>query len=884
MKKLFFIILTMTCSTAIFAQSPLEQKVSIVAKNISLEQVLYQLIDEYDIKLIFNNDILPERNISVNLQNTTLKEALENILRGTNIGFELLGRQILLVVKAPPPKIQYTISGFLEDAETGEKLIGASVYDQNSGKGTISNPYGFYSLTLQSGEVELVFSYLGFKPKSASFVLEKDQRFNLSLESDLTLKEVMVYASNDDNVVNKEVSIDLINTSDIKRLPSLGGEKDLLRTTHLLPGVQTGTDGVGGIYVRGGTAGQNLILIDGVPVYYISHAVGLFSIFNTEAIRTAKLVKGGFPARYGGRISSVLDIRTKEGNMKEINAWANIGLLTGSAGIEGPLVKNKSSFFLSGRLSYLDMYLKPYSARLKKEIGETGETDYDFFDVNAKINYTFSDEDKVYLSFYSGGDVFADNGEERRQYIFEEDGEQEVFNYHYKYHQSLEWNNKVSALRWNHLFSDKLFGNTSVTYSKLDVGFDFSTIDSLTQDDNKEALFKSFAQGIYRTGIEDLGVHLDFDMVPNVNHYFRFGVSVHTKNFNPGVVVYQDISEDIPDSGDNNDWVRAVEYNAYVEDEFTWGKWVVNAGLRANVQSVTKRNYRILEPRLSLRWQAFPRWSFKAAYSKTSQFLHLLSSSGIGLPTDLWVPSTDKIAPQIANQYVTGTTIDAGNHFIIDLEFYYKKMNNLLSFSEGASLYNEWRNNVTQGQGRSYGAELLVKRTPGKTTGWLAYTLSYTNRQFDRINFGNVYPFKYDRRHDLKLMVAHRFNSVFEVTANWLFSSGFAYNLPLEKYSIQLSDYLQVDPAPIIDFGTKNQNRMPAYHRLDINLNMYLEGKKAKHLISAGITNGYNKKNPLYYQLRRELNIVGDRISETNKFVQVLLLPIVPSVSYSVKF
>lgn len=884
MKKLYLFLLAITCTATLFAQSPLEQKVSVYAQNTSLERVLYQLIDQHDVKLIFNNDILPERNISVDLNEVTLKIALETILRGTNLRYEVLGRQVLLVVKPPAPMVQYTISGFLEDMETGEKLIGASVFDRISGKGTITNPYGFFSLTLREGPVELLFSYLGYKPQSASFQLNNDQRYNLSLESDLTLKEVTVYATENEATTHQDISVDLINTSDIKRLPSLGGEKDLLRTTHLLPGVQTGTDGVGGIYVRGGNAGQNLILIDGVPVYYISHAVGLFSIFNTEAIRTAKLVKGGFPARYGGRISSVLDIRTKEGNMKEINGWANLGLLTGSAGLEGPLVKNKSSFFLSGRLSYLDMYLKPYSANLKSEIGETGETKYDFFDLNAKVNYTFSDEDKVYLSFYSGGDVFLDEGQEFRQFVFDDDGEEVVFDYQYNYRQALDWNNKVGALRWNHLFSDKLFGNTSLTYSKLDVGFDFSSTDSLTQEDSPEALFKTFTRGRYRTGIEDLGVHLDFDMVPNPRHFLRFGLSVHNKNFNPGAVVYREFSEDIPDDEESSDWVRAVEYNAYFEDEFSIGKWLVNAGLRASVQSVTKRNYRILEPRLSVRWQAFPRWGFKAAFSRTSQFLHLLSSSGIGLPTDLWVPSTDKIAPQVAVQYVTGTTIDAGRNFVVDMEFYYKKMENLLSFSEGASLYNEWRNNVTQGKGNSYGAELLLKRTKGKTTGWLAYTFSFTERQFERINFGNPYPFKYDRRHDLKLMAAHRFNPVFELTANWIYSTGFAYNLPLEKYSIQLSDFFEIDPAPIIDFGTKNQNRMPAYHRLDVNLNMYLDRQKTDHLISVGITNVYNKKNPLYYQLRRELNIVTEEIVETNKFVQVLLLPIVPSVSYSVKF
>ncbi|MCB0654032.1 MAG: TonB-dependent receptor [Saprospiraceae bacterium] len=884
MKKIYFFLVMMIFSTTLLAQSPLEQLVSVDAKNVSLEGVLYQLIDQHNVKLIFNNKILPERNINLQLKEVALKTALEAILAGTNIGFEAVGRQVVLVVKPAPQPSKYTISGFLEDKETGEKLIGASIFDKKSRKGTVSNAYGFYSLTLNTGGVDLVFSYIGFEAIALSVDLTKDIRVNLSLESDLTLKEVMVFATDSTTVLANDVSIDVINTSDIKRLPALGGEKDILRTTHLLPGVQTGTDGVGGIYVRGGNAGQNLILIDGVPVYYIAHAVGLFSIFNTEAIRTAKLVKGGFPARYGGRISSVLDIRTKEGNMKEIKGWANLGLLTGSAGLEGPLVKNKSSFFLSGRLSYLDMYLKPYSASLKKEIGEKGETTYDFFDLNAKINYAFSDEDKLYLSFYTGGDVFLDQGDEKKYYAFENEGDPVTFQYHYGYQQSLQWDNKVAAMRWNHLFSDKLFGNTSVTYSKLAVGFEFTTLDSLFQDESEEALLHSYARGSYYTGIEDLGVHLDFDLVPSALHYVRFGFSVHNKNFRPGAVIYRDYSDSPPNTGADNPLVRAVEYNAYVEDDFVLGKWTINAGLRANVQSVIKRNYRIIEPRLSIRWQAFPKWNFKAAYSRTSQFLHLLSSSGIGLPTDLWVPSTDKIAPQTASQVVVGATVEPGKNYSLNVEAYYKIMHNLLSFSEGASLYNDWRNNVTQGKGSSYGAEFFIKKNKGKTTGWIAYTLSFTDRQFDRINFGNTYPFKYDRRHDFKIILAHRFNARFELTANWIYSTGFAYNLPLEKYNIQLSNFLQIDPAPIIDFGTKNQNRMPDYHRLDLNLNVYIPGKHSNHQLSIGVNNAYNKKNPLYYQLRRELNIEEDKVKETNKFVQVLLLPIVPSLSYSVKF
>lgn len=882
MKKLYFILLFLTGSMAMFAQSPLEQQVSVDANESYLRDVLYELIDEYDVKLIFNNEILPETRITLKLNEVSLQTALDQILARTGIGYKVIGNQIALVEVEAPAINKFTISGFLEDEETGERLIGATVFDRISKRGAVTNAYGFYSLTLEEGQVDLSFSYLGYHPQYVKLELLENARINLSMENDLTLSEVVVHATDSNTLVTNDISVDVINVSDVKRLPALGGEKDILRTAHLLPGVQTGTDGVGGIYVRGGNSGQNLILIDGVPVYYISHAVGLFSIFNSEAIRTAKLVKGGFPAHYGGRLSSVLDIRTKEGNMKALKGWVNLGLLTGSAGVEGPLVKDKSSFFLSGRMAYLDMYLKPYSNNLKKEIGETGQTSYDFYDVNAKVNYTFSDEDKLYLSYYSGGDVFFDEGKETRHYNFNVDGDPLNYRYHAAYDQALSWNNNVAAMRWNHLFSDKLFGNTSLTYSKLAVGFEFTTQDSLFQNDEQEALWKSFIQGNYFTGIEDLGINVDFDLVPNAFQYIRFGLSVHSKNFRPGAVIHKEYPGNNPI--DENPLVKAVEYTAYYENEFEIGKWTVNAGLRANVQSVIKRNYRILEPRLAIRWQTLPKMGLKASYSRMSQFLHLLSSSGIGLPTDLWVPSTDKIAPQTASVFSGGADFEIGTKYLVNVEGYYKEMNNLLSFSEGASLYNDWRNNVTQGQGTSWGTEFLIKKIKGKLTGWIAYTLSFTERQFERINFGNPYPFKYDRRHDFKIAMAHRFNKKFELTANWIYSSGFAFNLPLEKYQIQLSDFFQINPAPIIDYGTKNQNRMPDYHRLDLNLNIYLNWANSEHRISVGVNNAYNKQNPLYYQLRNELKITENEIQETNKFVQVLLLPVVPSLSYSVKF
>lgn len=874
---IFFFLFNLTC---LLAQSPLNQRVSIAGESISIEAALYQLIDKEDVKLTFNNAILPKKTVDLAFENVPLSIVLKEILRGTNLNFEVLGRQILLYEQEIKVK-EFTVSGFFEDASTGERLIGANVYDRISQRGVQANEYGFYSLTLPAQNVKLVFSSFAYKAQEESFKLKSNVRINRSLESSLTLQEVIVYAGDSTDLPN-DLSINVLDIENVKNLPSLGGEQDILRVTHLLPGVQTGTDGVGGIYVRGGNSGQNLMLIDGVPVYYVSHAVGLLSVFNTQTIRTAKLVKGGFPARYGGRISSVLDIRTKEGNMKEVKAWGNLGLLTAGGGVEGPILKNKSSFLLSGRISYLDVYLLPYSKKLKKELGEEGSTAYDFFDLNAKINYAFSDRDKIYFSFYKGSDQFEDEGLETSKLTINDNGMPITYSYRLTYEQNLDWNNKVAALRWNHLFSDKLFANTSVTYSKLEAGFEFTTLDSLFENDDTQALFQSYTNGRYTSGIEDIGVELNLDLVPSSTQYIRFGLSVHNQKFMPGVFITTTFT-----GGQQNNGVVPIsttEYAAYFENEVELGDFSFNAGIRANVHSVKKRNYRILEPRFSFKWKLLPKLQFKGAYSKMTQFLHLLSTSGIGLPTDLWVPSTNKIAPQKSAQFVLGFDYEPNKIFHFAIETYYKKMNDLLSFSEGASFENDWQKNVTQGKGNSYGFEFLFSKKRGKTTGWVAYTRSFATRQFERINFGEEYPFKYDRRNDFKIAMRHRFNPRFEFTATWMYSTGFAYNLPLEKYSISLPDLIGINAAPIIDFGTKNQNRMPDYHRLDLNLNMYFSTNRAKHKLNFGVNNAYDRQNPLYYQLRREYILKEDEIQETSKFVQVLLLPIVPSASYSIEF
>lgn len=865
------------------AQTVTEQKISLSHQNQTIETILFSLIDDANIPLSFSSEILPNKKVTIEVKNETITVILDKLLQGTTIDYNFIANQIVLFKKKPRRK--FTISGFLEDAETGERLIGASVFDRISYTGTTSNEYGFYSLTLPAGETEIGFSYLGYQSQLRQVNLRSDYTIHLALKSSVTLTEVLVI-SNDSLTEGSDrgASTHSINVSDIEHLPTLVGESDLIRTTQLFPGVQTGTDGVGGVYVRGGNASHNLIMIDGVPVYNVAHAAGIFSIFNTSAVRSAKLLKGGFPARYGGRLSSVLDVRTKEGNKKELKGRLDVGLVTSRLTLEGPIEKDKSSYFISGRLSYLDWYLKPYTMGLKEDNGEIGFTSYNFYDLNAKINYALSEKDRIYLSFYGGGDDFLDHGSSFNNFSIQTNEGVQLYRYKGSRSDAINWGNKVGAFRWNHLFGKKLFANATATYSRLDVNLNYLNSDSLKLLDTGDLELGLLDVGRYQSSIEDIGGKIDFDWIPSTAHYFRFGAEFTRHLFKPGALVYDESSADANDGGEiSNAPINSSEYVVYVEDEMNVNAALtLNLGLRATNLNVHGQNYFSFQPRASLYWQANANLGFKASYSEMTQYLHLLSNSRIGLPTDLWVPSTHNIKPQQSWQVVGGVDLKLGKAYHLSLEGYYKDMDNLLSYSEGAIFLNDWEENVTSGEGRAYGMEMFLQKTKGKTTGWLAYSLSWSDRQFENINFGRRFPFRYDRRHDLKLAVRHEFNTWFEMTANWVLSSGFMFNLPISKYYFPISDGSEV--VPVIDYEEKNNRRMPIYHRLDIGFNFRINGPRIKHKISVGAYNLYNRSNPLYYDLKTTYLNENNRIVEEKQRVGVFLFPILPSLNYSLKF
>lgn len=770
---------------------------------------------------------------------------------------------------------KFTINGYVEDQQSKERLIGVNVYLKGTQIGTTTNTYGFYSLTVPAGEYTLVSSYIGYSNRNFPIVIKKDTVIDFTIsESSEQLQEVEVVA---EELAAERVEMSTVNLSaqDIKNIPALLGEVDIIKALQLLPGVQSGGEGTTGFYVRGGSPDQNLILLDGVPVYNASHLFGFFSVFNADAIKNVKLTKGGFPARHGGRLSSVLEIDLKEGNMKEFHGDGSIGLISSKLTLEGPLVKDKTSFMLSGRRTYYDLITAPI---IKAQTDGESSGGYYFYDVNAKVNHIFSRKDRLYVSYYGGNDKFY----ARNSY-----DEQDDFGggtYQSEDESGLKWGNHTGSIRWNHLFSDKLFGNLTATYTqyRFSIGYE----DYYKNTEPNGSVTEETSGFEYFSFIRDYGLRYDMDYSLNANHHLKFGGNYTYHIFKPGVAQIQESASDYKiDSILNlSNPIYANDMYAYVEDDWRISnRWRANYGLHYSYYFTNEANYQSLQPRLSVRYLIDDSWAIKGSFATMTQYIHLLSNSGLGLPTDLWVSSTDKVKPQQSQQVALGTTKNIrGRMFELSFETYYKTMQNLIEYKEGAGFISntDWENAVeTDGTGEAYGFEFLFRKNEGKTTGWIGYTLAWTNRQFENLNEGKTYPYKYDRRHDISIVLNHKFNDKIDIGATWVYGSGNTFTAPVAEY--WLGDGMGTNwygNDSYTRYSDRNALRMPAYHRLDLGVNFRKKKKWGERIWNVSIYNVYNRKNPYY------LYVANDGYNQGKSVKQVSLFPIIPSISYSFSF
>ncbi|RLD59996.1 MAG: TonB-dependent receptor [Bacteroidetes bacterium] len=766
-----------------------------------------------------------------------------------------------------------TISGFVQDDKSGEKLIGANVYDLNSLKGTITNNFGFYSLTLPATDsVKIIFSFIGYQTQKKDLALKKDFSLNIYLHAGNLLHEVVVTDQRIKPIEQRdEMSIVSIPMKQIKTLSSLGGETDIMKALQLMPGVQSGNEGTSDLYVRGGSPDQNLILLDDVSLYYINHLGGFVSTFNTDALNSVKLIKGGFPARYGSRLSSVLDIRMKEGNMKKFHGQGTMGLVSSKISLEGPVKKDTSSYIISFRRFLYDIFSRPISKMAFNGVS----VGYNFYDFNAKINYKLSDKNRLYLSFYLGDDKFITK--------FKDKSKENVAK------NALKWGNILGALRWNHLYNRKLFSNITLSYTRYKYLTEFSYKDKSNQD-NMESYNNFYS------GINDINAKFDFEYYIIPRYKIKFGINNIYHTFQPGTINYKQsgiqLSTNI-DTSFGNYSINAFENSAYLENEISISnKFNSNIGIRTSNYIVNKKNFYSIEPRILFSYIITENMSIKLSYSEMQQYVHLLTSSSVGMPIDLWVPATKKVVPEKSQQIAFGISKSLKNFkYELSVESYYKKMHNMIAYKEGSSYFGtsqDWQDKVeTNGNGESLGIEFLLQKKEGKTTGWISYTLSKTTRRFNNINNGKTYPYKYDHRHDISIVFNHKLKDNIDISATWVFSTGSPITLAIGKYYM-IDDNDNDNPAFIYEeadiYGSKNSFRMHSYHRLDVCIIFYKKKKWGERTWSISVYNVYNRQNPYYYYFDYDYDNDGNQIGNDLKLYQQSLFPIIPSVSYSFKF
>lgn len=760
-----------------------------------------------------------------------------------------------------------TLSGYIKDSLTGETLIGATLTVNRISRTVTSNAYGFFSITLPKDTYLITASFAGYVPRETTIRLDTNLQINVNLLSRSLLKEVVVYSrKREGNVTNAQMGKFDLSMGQLKSLPVVFGEVDPLKAIQLLPGIRNTGEGNTGLYVRGGGPDQNLILLDDAIVYNTGHLFGFFSIFNADAIKNISLIKGGMPAQYGGRLSSVLDVAMKDGNLKKFETEGGIGLIASRFSVQGPLKKDKASFIVSARRTYVDVLVKPFIPRSSDFYG----SGYYFYDFNAKMNYKFSEKDRIYVSGYFGRDVFNFRNSRR------------------SFNSNIPWGNSTASLRWNHVFNKRLFANTTWVYN--DYFFTFNG----AQNDFSLSL---------NSGIRDANVKTDFDFFPSPRHRLKFGGIYTHHRFTPNIVQG---SQGSTRFNPNNEGKKLANESAvYIQHEWEWSDALkMSAGLRysrfAQVGPYTiyqkdpfgnrtdstffarGRNIRAyggLEPRWTLRHAFHESTSWKVSVTRNLQYIHLVSNAASTLPTDLWVPSTYRVKPQVSWMYAAGLFRNFRDNTIeTSLEVYYKSMQNQIEYREGyTQSLRDPEEDFVFGKGWSYGSELFINKVRGRLTGWVGYTLSWTWRQFPELNDGKKYPAKFDRRHDLSVVAAYSLNDRWKFSGVFVYATGNATTLP-ERFYI-------INGVLTQEYSQLNQYRLPAYHRMDLSATLTPREKKERKFRQYwvfSVYNIYSRQNPYFIYFDQTGSPYSGTLNVEAR--QVSLFPVLPSVSWNFKF
>lgn len=869
--RLFFCIsaLVTAGSLAAFAQSPLDKTVTISFNNVPLKQALDKLTAASGVRFTYNEAVAASNvKLTINAQAQSLKQVLDAALANYPYSYAQLDQDILIrydaeklkksvAGPAAKPAGKYTISGTITSKQSGETMIGATVRVADGNQGTATNGYGFYSLTLPAGDHQLVISAIGQKTAVIPVSLTQDKKLNIALEDNAQeLQTVTITATQKGarDLKSPQMGVEQLSIKEINNVPVLLGEHDVIKTIQLLPGIKSAGEGSGGFYVRGGATDQNLLMLDEATVYNASHLLGFFSTFNSDAIKNVSVYKGDMPAQYGGRLSSVIDVKMNDGNNQKFGVSGGVGIIAARLNVEGPIQKGKSSFLISARRTYADMFLK-----FAKDTTVNRSKLY-FYDLNAKANYVLGDRDRIYLSGYFGKDVLsADNVA------------------------GINWGNTTGTLRWNHIFNNRFFSNTSLIYSNYNYEI------NLKQDVNNYNI---------TSRIRDWNLKEDMQYELGDDHSLSFGINSVYHTIKPGEISATGNSGIISQELETR---YAWDNAAYISD--TWkatDRFSLTYGVRLSAFSIlgpgtyynvdadgnitdskhynsgqVVKTYVNPEPRVAAAFQLNDVSSVKASYARNAQNLHLISNSTPGSPTDKWVASTNLIKPELADQFSVGYYRDLSEHkYEFTVETYYKLLQNQVDYRNGANIFTNQpiETQLLYGKGRAYGAEFYIKKKTGRLTGWVSYTLSKSERLIDGINDNQWYNARQDRTHDLAVVGIYKLNEKWTLSANFVFYTGDAVTYPSGKY--------QIDGATYYLYSDRNGSRMPAYHRLDLGATKQLKKtKKFSSELSFSLYNAYGNRNAYRIFFR-------DNKDDPNRTeaVKTTLFTFVPSITYNFKF
>ena len=874
-----------------FAQSSeavLDQTFSYTCDQKSITAILLDLSQLSATSIAFDAALFSDKQKSMRATDTALRDILTEVLEGTSVYFEATTAGIQLRKKIILRN--YIISGFIEDAETGERLVAATLYDPVSQRGAVSNAYGFFSLTLPQGAHRLECSYLGYQPIQQALDLQASESISFQLKPSLSLQPIEVLAStsaNDSRLPFFQPG-KAFGAKAIAQVPALGGESDVFRYLQTQPGITTGTDGIGGMHVRGGSTDQNLILLDGVPIFNPSHSLGLFSIFNSAIIKSVTLQRSGFSARYGGHLASVLDLRSKDGNVKHFQSELAVSTVATKLSAEIPFANERGGLMIATRRSHLDPLIKFTSRRNYEFQDITGETNYSFYDLNAKVNFKAGKKDRLYVSFYKGEDKYFDF----YNWNFEISDYYEEYASDYQNTQSFGWGNTIAAFRWNHVFGDRLFSNVTLTNSR----FSYQSFNAYNESilEYGETIEEDYYTRFY-SDIEDVRLKIDFDFYWNANHQISWGLSGLQRQFEPGSIseslqiaetpltdnIIADYFQDLIPS----EKFSASTISLYVEDQIRLGaKANLSIGLRHAFYNSPDSLFQSLQPRLLLAYRPSPGLQLSLSASRMSQFLHLLTAADAGLPTDLWVPATARVGPQHGWEMALNIDHRINKNWRWHVAPYYKVMEGVLAFAQDASLpglqeqnANFWEDEVVVGTGEAYGVETQLQWKTSRSSCHINYTWSRSFRTFSTLNDGNSFPFRFDRPHLININFQHHWNKKWSAQLHWNYGSGQPITFLLsEAPYFPLNNFGQEATASL---STTNGYRLPNYHRLDVNVSYQFHKGKHQHSFILGAYNLYRAYNPIYtYRVTDSIyDDLGGDYDEPG-------LSIIPTISYSWRF